>query len=167
MLKENTLSIDSFIRTDEDIQRVKRIINMASVLPFKGTMRVHQVINNHGEICVLQMKSMSCFKCIDQHKDNLQSYQCTHFTTGKIEYPLEDQIEKASASNCITKQNISQHPPGDQLEAASSRKCIPKQDSSQQTLENQLEMTGTGNCISNQCTRSPVYWKDLQTCNLF
>lgn len=93
LLKENIHNIDTYAVTDEDIQRVKEKINVASVLPFIGTMTVHQVINTHAEPCVLQMKSLSCFTCIDKHRDNLQSYECTHNTIGKIQYPLEDQPE--------------------------------------------------------------------------
>lgn len=97
-LKENVRKVEINVVTNTDIEIIKRKINYADVIPFKGTMKVHQVIQIHDVWgrTVLGMKSMSCFKCIDNKHYQSQSV-CNHFSIGTIQYP-DHRIVEASVS---------------------------------------------------------------------
>lgn len=70
MLKANLRSIELSTVTDADIDLIKKKINDRMILPFKGTMKVHQAIHVSikGKPRTLFLKSMSCFKCFCEKK---------------------------------------------------------------------------------------------------
>lgn len=44
------------------------------------------------------MKFMSCFKCMDNHRENLLSFECEHNTLGSIQYSA---MEEDSTSHTV------------------------------------------------------------------
>ncbi|XP_039283002.1 uncharacterized protein LOC120351095 [Nilaparvata lugens] len=100
-LKENLRKIEIHEIKDDDIEAVRRKVHFAEVKPFNGTMKVHQVVQIHNNTSPisLEMKSMSCFKCFENNRDNVKLFECDHFSIGRLEYPsTDDNFQKAGTS---------------------------------------------------------------------
>lgn len=71
-------NITLFTVTDAEIEETEKLIssNQPNLLPFKGTLQVHQVQGNAYSPLKLVMKTLSCF-C---------SAECEHFRMGIVEY---------------------------------------------------------------------------------
>lgn len=77
------------IETDEMSNMASKIQSCKSkTIPFKGTLKVHQVTQMHemSKPIILTMKSMSCFCCRDIENLGQQFRECPHYFLGKIKY---------------------------------------------------------------------------------
>lgn len=91
LLRANLRSIEISVVTDADIGLIRDTIQESMVVPFKGTMKVHQAIHvcGEGKPRSVFFKSMSCFRCFHENKEILNEQEnltCKHFNLGKIEY---------------------------------------------------------------------------------
>lgn len=79
---------------------MKKKIKIHDVLPFKGSMQVHQVIQIHKpqDPPSIIMKLINCFKCMDIHRESILSFECQHNTLGSIQYSA---MEEESISHTI------------------------------------------------------------------
>lgn len=74
-LEENCRGITFFVIKNEDIEAKSKEAEIKNILPFPGTLKVHQICGNH-QSTRLEMRSLSCFSC----------EVCHHFELGKLDY---------------------------------------------------------------------------------
>lgn len=75
VLQEKCLNIQFYQINTSDIEEMSKLIFSEKIIPFKGTMQVHQVAC--GENNELFMRKLSCFDC---------KHYCEHFNIGTLNY---------------------------------------------------------------------------------
>ncbi|XP_063234925.1 uncharacterized protein LOC134537909 [Bacillus rossius redtenbacheri] len=76
VLQEHCLGVKIFSVSETEITKISDVIEKGKVLPFKGTLKVHQVkaTNNPNR---LSLRRLSCFNCSDK---------CGHYEIGTLTY---------------------------------------------------------------------------------
>lgn len=95
-LKESVRSIDIEVVTKDDVNEAKKKIDVEKVTPFKGIMKVHQLVivpKPHQEPTVW-IKTLSCLKCLKDKPllDNTNKLNCTHNKLGEVKYSKYPEI---------------------------------------------------------------------------
>lgn len=96
ILKENLRSIHIEIVREDQISQAKANIDETKLIAFKGTMKVHQVINinemSKSSTTTLFMKSMICFECFYASKSfiNDKKLTCKHNDLGTLVHPAQN-----------------------------------------------------------------------------
>ncbi|CAH0553265.1 unnamed protein product [Brassicogethes aeneus] len=76
ILKENCPGVNFFVVSKADIEVFDNLIKESKILPFHGTMKVHQ-IRTYAGTYKLWLRSISCYNC---------AKYCSHYELGTLEY---------------------------------------------------------------------------------
>uniref|UniRef100_A0A8D8T5N7 Uncharacterized protein n=1 Tax=Cacopsylla melanoneura TaxID=428564 RepID=A0A8D8T5N7_9HEMI len=89
-LKERLRNVTIYVIEKDDISKMVSKVQKSKTIPFKGTLKVHQVSQNNAtyQPIILTMKAMSCFCCrnMEDSGNDQQLRECPHYFLGKLKY---------------------------------------------------------------------------------
>uniref|UniRef100_A0A8D8Z644 Uncharacterized protein n=1 Tax=Cacopsylla melanoneura TaxID=428564 RepID=A0A8D8Z644_9HEMI len=89
-LKNTNTQTELYVVSQEDIEKLDSLLPAEPILPFKGTMAVHQLAWNSESPLEIQARRLSCLKC-----STLEN--CVHYGIGKIK--VTGQIQNNSTAS--------------------------------------------------------------------